>query len=184
MTMIKKAIVVILALAFVIAAMLPAEAASKKKIDRRVNDALAEFHDVVHNADSVLKRAEGVLVFPIITKGGLGIGYEGGNGALQIDGKTVQYYRLDSPSIGLQLGVQQRRQILVFLSKEALDKFRNSSRFEIGVDGSVTLVTLDAGGEVSSETFNKPVVGFVFGAKGLMYNISLEGAKIHEISPK
>lgn len=184
MTFIRTMLVAALSLAFAGTAALPAQAAKAKKIDRQVQEAMTEFHKVVHNADTVLDRAKGVLVFPKITKGGIGIGYEGGNGALMIGGKTVEYYRLDSPSIGLQLGLQQRRQIMVFLSSDALKKFRNSSRFEIGVDGSVTLVTLDAGGEVSSETFNKPVIAFVYGAKGLMYNITLEGSKIHEIHPK
>ena len=64
-----------------------------------------------------------------------------------------------------------------------MDSFRASSNWEIGVDGSVTLVTLDAGGEISSETFNDPVIAFVFGGKGLMYNLTLEGNKISEIHP-
>ena len=174
------ALIVVVSLAFSV----PAEAAKKKKIDRRVVKALAEFHEVVKNADDLLARAEGVLIFPNIKKAGIGIGGETGKGALMIDGQTVAYYRTDTASIGFQLGFQVRRQILLFLQKEALDRFRDSSNWEIGVDGSVTLVTLDAGGEISSETFNDPVIAFVFGGKGLMYNLTLEGNKISEIHPK
>ena len=174
------ALIVVVSLAFSV----PAEAASKKKIDRRVVKALAEFHEVVKNADDLLARAEGVLVFPNIKKGGIGIGGEGGNGALQINGETVAYYSTYGASIGFQLGFQVRRQILLFLQKDALDAFRNSENWEVGVDGSVTLVTLDAGGEVSSETFNDPVIAFIYGGKGLMYNLTLEGNKISEIHPK
>ena len=173
-------LIFVVALAFSV----PAEAAKKKKIDRRVAKALVEFHEIVGNADDLLERAAGVLIFPNIKKGGIGIGAEGGNGALQINGETVAYYSTYGASIGFQLGFQVRRQILIFLQKEALDAFRNSENWEIGVDGSVTLVTLDAGGEVSSETFNDPVIGFIYGGKGLMYNLTLEGNKISEIHPK
>jgi lipid-binding SYLF domain-containing protein len=174
------ALIVVVSLAFSV----PVEAAaSKKKIDRRVVKALAEFHEVVGNADELLERAEGVLIFPNIKKAGLGVGGEVGSGALQINGETVAYYSSYTASIGFQLGFQVRRQILLFLQKEALERFRNSSNWEVGVDGSVTLVTLDAGGEVSSETFDDPVIAFIYGGKGLMYNLTLEGNKISEIHP-
>ncbi|MEE8371842.1 MAG: YSC84-related protein [Sphingomonadales bacterium] len=162
----------------------PAEAAKKKKIDKGVVKTMVKFHELVGNADALLARAAGVLVFPNIKKGGIGIGGEGGNGALLIKGKTVAYYNTASITIGFQLGFQVRRQVLVFLQKDALNAFRNSENWEVGVDGSVTLVTLDAGGEVSSETFNDPVIAFIFGGRGLMYNLTLEGNKITEIHPK
>lgn len=161
-----------------------AEAASRAKIDRRVNEALAEFRDKVRGSDAVLSRAHGVLVFPKITKGGFGVGAEYGEGALRIGGKSVAYYSTASGSIGFQIGLQGRRQILVFLDKEALDKFRNSENWKVGVDGSVTVITVGAGGEVDSQTINQPVVAFIFDSKGLMYNLSLEGSKISRINPK
>lgn len=162
----------------------PAEAAKKKKIDKGVVKTMVKFHELVGNADDLLARAAGVLVFPNIKKGGIGIGGEGGNGALLIKGKTVAYYNTASITIGFQLGFQVRRQIIVFLHKDALKRFRNSDNWEVGVDGSVTLVTLDAGGEISSETFDKPAIAFIFGGRGLMYNLTLEGNKITEIHPK
>lgn len=174
------ALIVVVGLAF----SLPAEAAGKKKIDRRVAAALVEFHEIVGNADDLLAQAAGVLVFPNVKKVGIGLGADWGSGSLMIQGETVAYYKTITASIGLQLGFQVRRQMLLFLQKDALDAFRNSENWEIGVDGSVTLVTLDAGGEVSSETFNDPVIAFVFGGKGLMYNLTLEGNKITEIHPK
>lgn len=158
-----------------------AEAASKSKIDRRVNEALAEFRAKVRGSDAVLARAHGVLVFPKITKGGFGVGAEYGEGSLRIGGKTAGYYSTASGSIGFQIGLQGRRQILVFLDKEALTKFRNSENWKVGVDGSVTVITVGAGGEVDSQTINQPVVAFIFDSKGLMYNLSLEGSKISRI---
>lgn len=158
-----------------------AHAASKEKIDRRTDKALAEFREDISGADDVLARAAGVLVFPSIKKAGIGIGGEYGQGALRIGGQTVGYYSTASASIGFQLGAQARRQIIVFLDPKALEKFRYSDGWEIGVDASVTVVTVGAGGAIDATQLNQPIVAFVFDSKGLMYNLSLEGSKISRI---
>ena len=158
-----------------------ADAASKSKIDRRVNKALAEFRDQIGGADAVLNRAVGVLVFPSIKKAGIGIGGEYGEGALRVGGRNVAYYSSAAASIGFQLGAQARRQIIVFLDQGALDKFRSSQGWEIGVDASVAVITLDAGGQIDTKQLNQPIVAFVFDGKGLMYNLALEGSKITRI---
>lgn len=158
-----------------------AHAASKEKIDRRTDKALAEFREGVTGADEVLAKAAGVLVFPSIKKAGIGIGGEYGQGALRIGGSTVGYYSTASASIGFQLGAQARRQIIVFLDPKALERFRLSDGWEIGVDASVTVVTIGAGGAIDATQLNQPIVAFVFDSKGLMYNLSLEGSKISQI---
>ncbi|GJL94672.1 MAG: lipoprotein [Hyphococcus sp.] len=158
-----------------------ANAASKEKIDRRVNEALTEFRSEIGGADAVLAKAKGVLVFPLIRKAGIGIGGEYGEGALRIGGETVSYYSTAAASVGFQLGAQSRRQIIVFLDQGALDKFRLSDGWEIGVDASVAVITVGAGGAIDTTQLNQPIVAFVFDNKGLMYNLSLEGSKISEI---
>ena len=79
-------------------------AASKEKIERRTNEALSEFREDIGGANEVLARAKGILVFPLIRKGGIGIGGEYGQGALRIGGNTVDYYSTAAASIGLQFG--------------------------------------------------------------------------------
>ncbi len=156
-------------------------AAKPEKIDRRVDEALAEFREDIGGANEVLARAEGVLVFPLIRKAGFGVGGEYGQGALRINGSTVAYYSTAAASIGLQIGGQSRRQIIVFLDPGALNKFRSSDGWEIGVDASVAVITVGAGGAIDTTQLNQPIVAFVFDNKGLMYNLSLEGSKISRI---
>jgi lipid-binding SYLF domain-containing protein len=158
-----------------------ADAASKSKIDRRVDKALSEFREQIGGADSVLAKAVGVLVFPSVKKAGIGIGGEYGEGALRIGGRTAAYYNTAAASIGFQLGATARRQIIVFLDQDALNKFRSSDGWEIGVDAHVTVVTLDAGGAIDTTTLDQPIVAFIFDSKGLMYNLTLEGSKISRI---
>ena len=157
-------------------------AAGAKEIDIKVDAALANFKKEVGGGEEFLKRANGVLVFPEVVKAGIGIGGEYGEGALRINGKTVAYYNTASASIGFQLGAQLKTVILVFLEQDALAKFRNSSGWEVGVDGSVALVTLGAGKDINTVDINDPIVGFVISNKGLMYNLTLEGSKITKLN--
>ncbi|WP_411816312.1 YSC84-related protein [Hyphococcus sp. DH-69] len=177
--MFKQIVLSFVAIVFCILA--PASAASPEKIDRRTDKALAEFREDISGANDVLAKAAGVLVFPSIKKAGIGIGGEYGQGALRVGGKTVAYYSTASASVGFQLGAQARRQIIVFLDPKALQKFRASDGWEIGVDASVTAVTIGAGGAIDATQLNQPIVAFVFDSKGLMYNLSLEGSKISRI---
>lgn len=164
-----------------VAAPLTALAASKEKIDRRVAEALVNFKEKVSTAESLMQKAEGVLVFPNVKKAGIGIGGERGSGALLIDGEVADYYRVTAGSIGLQLGAQVKTEIILFMTPEAMTKFRAGDGFEVGADGSVAIATVGAGGEIDSTTARAPIIGFIFSNKGLMYNLTLEGAKISRL---
>lgn len=154
------------------------QAKSAREIDSSVNAALGRFTKEVKGSKEFLQAAKGVLVFAGVWKAGMGVGGQYGEGALRIRGQTVAYYKITSGSIGFQLGAQKKDIILVFLQDKALSKFRASQGWQAGVDGSVVLV--DVGGQASldSRKFNEPIVGFVVGAQGLMYNLTLEGSKI------
>jgi len=102
-------------------------AATAKEIDVSVNVTLGKFHKDVKGAKEYLKTAKGILVFPNVYKAGFGIGGEYGEGALRIEGKTVDYYSTVAGSFGFQLGAQKKTLILVFTQKEAL-KIRLESR--------------------------------------------------------
>jgi lipid-binding SYLF domain-containing protein len=156
-------------------------AKSAKEIDISVDVALEQFEKDIKGGKEFLKSAKGVLVFPSVIKAGIGVGGEYGEGALRIDGKTVDYYSTAAASIGFQLGAQSKRVILVFMQDKALKGFRASQGWEAGVDGSVALVELGAGGAIDTTNIKNPIVGFVFGNKGLMYNLTLEGSKYTKI---
>jgi lipid-binding SYLF domain-containing protein len=116
-----------------------------------------------------------------VWKGGIGVGVEAGEGALRIGGRSVDYYLLTGGSFGLQLGLQRKSIVILFMNATALQKFRQSEGWKAGVDGSVAIASLGAGAALDTNTGKKPIIGFVFSNKGLMYNLSLEGAKITRI---
>ena len=119
---------------------------------------------------------------PNVYKAGFGLGGQYGEGALRVGGKTVNYYNLVAGSFGFQLGAQKKSIVLLFMEDSALKKFRDSNGYKVGVDASVAVITVGAEGEIDSNTMNKPVVAFVIDQKGLMYDLSLEGAKFSKIA--
>jgi lipid-binding SYLF domain-containing protein len=158
-----------------------ATAASAAKIDKDSDAAIVVFRDDVNGAEVFLSQAAGYLIFPRVIKVGIGIGGETGEGALRVGGKTVNYYRTSAGSFGFQLGAQAKSILIAFMTKESLDKFSNSSGWKVGIDGSVALIDLGAGKTIDTGNIKDPVVGFIFGAKGLMYNLTLEGSKISKL---
>lgn len=168
-------------MAFAMLATATTLAASAEKIDREADKALEVFKEQVNGADVFLDQAAGFLVFPKVYKAGIGIGAETGEGVLRVGGSTVDYYRTTAASVGLQLGAQAKSIVIAFMTAEALGKFRDSEGWKVGVDGSVALVDIGAGKTIDSQNIKDPVVGFVFGSKGLMYNLTLEGSKFSKL---
>jgi lipid-binding SYLF domain-containing protein len=160
-------------------------AATAQAIDTAADKTIEQFKTQVKGGDAFLRGAKGVLVFPEVIQAGIGIGGEYGEGVLRVGGGSVAYYSIKAGSIGFQLGAQRKSILVVFLQDQALEKFRDTARadksWQVGVDGSVTLLNLGAQASINSATVNQPIVGFVFGQAGLMYNLSLQGSKVSKI---
>ncbi len=150
------------------------------EIDAGVKVSLKKLQEIPGGKD-VIDRSKGLLIFPGVFKGAIGIGGEYGEGALQIRGKNAGYYSTAAASIGFQLGGQKKSIIIAFMTDDALNNFRNSDGWKIGADAAVAVIALGAGTQISSAVSNKPIVAFVFGTKGLMYDLSINGAKVTKI---
>ena len=122
-----------------------------------------------------------MLVFPEVTKAAIGIGGSYGEGALIAGDRTAGYYSITSASAGLQLGAQKVAQIIMFMTPEALNKFRNSSGWEAGANAQVTMIDQGKAANISSVMANNPVIAFVFAQKGLMGDLSVQGSKITKL---
>lgn len=170
-----------LALGVAALASTPGKAATAAEIDVGARATMEKLYLRVRSGYDLASRAAGILVFPQVVKAGMGIGGEYGEGVLLVRGRPVAYYNTISASIGFQLGAQARSVVIMFMTPESLDSFRRKQGWKVGVDGSVTLVTIGAGGAIDTNTINKPVIGFILDGKGLMYNLTLEGSKITRI---
>jgi lipid-binding SYLF domain-containing protein len=158
-------------------------AATKAEINASAKAAMDRFKKQVKGGTEYLKAAKGVLVMPNITKAGFIVGGQYGQGALQIAGKTVDYYSLAAGSVGFQIGAEKYDMVILFMTDKVLKKFMKSEGWEAGVDAEVTLI--EVGADISVETLRSqnPIAGFVFDQKGLMGGVSIKGAKFTRIKP-
>ena len=156
-------------------------AATKAEISRSADQALTHFYTLNPANQALVGKAAGVLIFGHVTKAGVGVGGEYGEGVLQVQGHTVDYYSVTSASVGLTLGVASHREIILFMTQGALDKFTKSEGWSAGGDTAIAVVSQGAGAKYDSATLGKPILGFIFGEKGLLGDVSLEGTKITKI---
>ena len=155
--------------------------ANRSSIDANVDATLARLYNAAPASREMVARAAGVLVFPSVLDVGLVVGGEHGKGALRVNGVTVDYYSASGASIGLQAGAETKAEVVVFMTQESLDKFRNSHGWTVGADATVAIAHIGANGSVDTETMRRPIVGFVLTNSGLMAGVSLEGSKFSKL---
>ena len=158
-------------------------AKAMNEIDSAIENSLKRFTEEIQGGDAYLEGARGVLVIPRMWKAGVLIGFEFGEGALIVDDIKVQYYKALTTSLGIQVGVGSKDLIILFFDDTAMDNFLYSSGWEVGVDGAVALGTIGAAGASDTITIKDPIIGFVFGQKGLLAGVSIEGTKFTKIWP-
>jgi lipid-binding SYLF domain-containing protein len=104
------------------------------KIDAGVESARDQCAAQIPGCNAAAEKAPGMLVFPEVTKAAIGVGGSYGEGALIVGNKTAGYYSATAASVGLQLGAEKCAQIIMSMTAEALDMFRNSSGWEAGAN--------------------------------------------------
>lgn len=152
-------------------------------IDARVQATLNEMYRSYPNTQQLAQKSNGMLVMPLVTEAGLGLGGAYGRGALLVDNITVDYYSVVKGTGGLQIGAQQYAHVLFFMTEDALLGFRRSPGWSAGAD--VGYVISDRGDSVEANTTTAlaPVLAAVFGRAGLRIGATLEGAKYTRIIP-
>lgn len=159
-------------------------AATGAEISRDANAALQRLYAEVPAAKALGAKANAILVFPKVTKAGLGVGGQLGDGALLQQGKTVGYYNTAGASIGLQAGAQQFGYALFFMNANALAQLDKADGFEVGVGPSVVVMDEGKAKTMTTTTAKDDIYAFIFGQKGLMAGLGIQGNKITKTSPK
>ncbi|MEO6895376.1 MAG: YSC84-related protein [Caldimonas sp.] len=152
--------------------------AKRQAIDAKVDGALSRLYAQDPSSRELVSKARGVLVFPTIVSAGFVVGGSYGQGALRMRGKTEEYYSTAAGSVGLLAGAESKAVYILFMTDEALAKFRASKGWTVGADASVTVVNVGASAQVDSKTAQQAIVAYVLTNGGLMANLSLEGTKI------
>jgi lipid-binding SYLF domain-containing protein len=170
--------------ALVLAPAAPAAAASAAELSGDANRALKNLYAKVPAAKTIGAKAKAILVFPKITKAGLGVGGQYGDGALLRGGKAVAYYNTSGISSGLQAGAQQYGYAMFFMNDAALKSLDTAAGFEVGVGPTVVVMDEGKAKTTTTTTIKDDIYAFIFSQQGLMAGLGLQGNKITKISPK
>jgi lipid-binding SYLF domain-containing protein len=157
---------------------------SPSEITKNAQDALASLYAKVDGAKALGAKAHAILVFPKVTKAGLGVGGQHGEGALLKQGKTAGYYKTTGASVGLQAGAQTYGYAMFFMNEDALKQLDKADGFEVGVGPSVVVLDEGKAKNSTTTTMKEDIYAFVFGQKGLMAGLGIQGNKITKIEPK
>lgn len=157
--------------------------AGAQRIDARVDSTLNYMFSNYPGTRDLADKSAGMLVLPVVTEAGLGLGGSYGRGALRIGGSTVDYYSAAAASGGLQIGAQQYSHVLFFMTQDALLDFRRSNGWAAGAD--VEYALSDRGEILRAETTTSisPVIAVIFAQAGLRVGATLEGTKYTRIIP-
>jgi len=92
------------------------------------------------------------------------------------------YYNIAAASFGLQAGIQGFAYAMFFMTDSALNYLANSAGFELGVGPNIVVVDAGMAKTLTTTTGRDDVYAFIFGQKGLMAGIGLQGSKITRVS--
>ena len=168
----------LLALSATSLAALPALAKDRGKLVSRARESLKELEASSPAARRSSKQAHAVLVFPSVLKAGFVFGAETGDGVLFEGGKVAGYYNLSGGSWGLQIGGQDFAYALFLMTPKALKYLEDSGGWQAGTGPSITVVNKGAAAEVDTTTATHDVLAFPYNGKGLMADLTFQGAKI------
>jgi lipid-binding SYLF domain-containing protein len=158
------------------------EAPSKLAASSR--STLNKLYARVSGAKAIGTKAVAVLVFPKVTKAGLMIGGQYGEGTLFKDGKAVAYYSTAGASYGLQAGAQTYGYAMFFMNDKALAQLDSMQGMEIGVGPSVVVMDEGMAKSTTTNTLKDDIYAFIFSQQGLMAGLGLQGNKISKLEPK
>jgi lipid-binding SYLF domain-containing protein len=154
------------------------------ELTKNAQASLAQLYAKAPLAKQLESKAHAILVFPSVKKAGLGIGGQYGEGALLKGGKAVAYYKTTGASFGLQAGGQQYGYAMFFMNEQALAALDTAKGFEVGVGPSIVMVDEGMAKTATTNTLKDDIYAFVFGQKGLMAGLGIQGNKIARIVPK
>jgi len=156
-----------------------------EEADEVLTDAKAtveKFKKDTKGAESLFANAKGILVCPKITKFGVFLGTEGGKCVLTTGTSEPLFYNTRSLKAGAIVGMASHSMILVMNTDDAMVNFTSGKReWDFGLDASIAVVKLGAGGEIDTTNLKSSISSFIFGEKGLMADLSWEGTSFKKL---
>jgi len=141
------------------------------ELENEAKEALSKMLEKSPKLESFKQKAYGYVVFPRVTKAGLGIGGAAGNGIVYKNHEIIGSSKLKQASIGFQAGGQQYSEVIFFENKKAFNHFINGN---LKFDSQASAVAITVGASVDV-AYKNGVAVFTHTLGGLMYEASIGG---------
>src|SRR6202050_753056 len=168
---------------------LPVAGADKEKDEDRLRNCGMVMHEILNVPDDIpqtlLDKAECVIVIPSVLKGAFGVGGSYGRGAMtcrsgeHFDGHwgTPTMMALEGASFGFQLGGQATDFVLLVMHDRGASSIL-SSKVKRGADASAAAGPKGRDAEADTDVTMRAEVLSYSRARGLFAGISLEGSTV------
>lgn len=156
----------------------PDSDADKSSLSSSTSASLDGFKAEDPSLQQLLDKAAGWAVFPEVGKAGFVVGGSYGRGEVFENGKKIGFADIKQATFGLQIGAQTFSELVIFLKKEDLAKFKQG---EFSLNANLSAVAIKPGAAGTSDT-GKGVIVFVRTSGGLMAEAAV-GGQVFKFAP-
>jgi len=160
-----------------------ADASSAHSLQVNSEKALQHLYKQNAKARTLGEKAVAVLVFPDVLKAGFMVAAQRGDGVLFKNGEVAGYYNITSAGYGIQAGIQKLSYALFFMDEDSLKYLGKSEGFDVGAAPGLVMGDQGLSGSMSVTSLQHGIAAFIWGQKGLMGGIGLQGTKITGYTP-
>lgn len=143
----------------------------KQELIKDAKDAKKAFINEDNRIEEHLNNAVGYAIFPNVGKGAWILGGAAGNGVVFENGQIVGFSEMRQIDVGFQFGGQAYRELIIFRTQSALDKFKKGN---FSFEGSASAVVWDKG-KGESIQFKDGIGVAIMPKAGAMVGISIGG---------
>jgi len=159
-----------------------AHAESRAALERSSRAALNTLIAQNAIAKELSTKAAAILVFPSVKKAGFMVAGQYGEGVLWRGDTPSAFYNTGGASFGFQAGAQEYGYAMFFMTEQSIAALNVAEGFEIGAGPSIVIIDQGMANSMTTTTMQKDIYAFVFGQKGLMAGIGIQGNKITRIN--
>lgn len=164
--------------------------AEEKAHERRIRMSAELIQKMTAEDDSasmadVIKSGKGVAIFPAVTKAGLVVGGQVGEGLVLLRNSNgtwsgPSFMGLSGASIGLQIGAQSVGLVLVITNEDGLRAFTGGNSFKLGADVAIAAGPLGRDASAATDSRAKASIYSYSMSKGLFAGLTLEGTVLNQ----
>ena len=185
----SRTLIFILAAAVIAATGLTAFA-EEKAHERRIRLSAELVRDMAAQDDAasmadVIKSGKGVAIFPAVTKAGLMIGGQVGEGLVLLRNPNgtwngPSFMGLSGASIGIQIGAQSVGLVLVITNEDGLRAFTGGNSFKLGADVAIAAGPVGRDTSAATDSRAKASIYSYSMSKGLFAGMTFEGSVLNQ----